>query len=121
MARRVGRYIVWIAGGDDSILQSIPTERARFNALAATLLFTGFVAAASMFSALFNILKWPLASSITFALLWGFAIFSIDRFMVLTFDRRHGTRRILLIMLPQIAISLLLSAVIAASSGGAQR
>ena len=111
MTKRID-FMARLGGADESILASVPAERPRFIGIATSLLATASIASVSMIFALSNALKVSWAVSIPIGLLWGFIILNTDRWLVLSLVPVRSPRRILLIALPRVALSLLISVVI---------
>lgn len=76
------------------------------------MLNTGCLAAFAMFTALGKVLAAPAVALIPIALVWGWMIFSVDRWLITSTHGVHGMNR-LLIFLPRLGLAVLLAFTIA--------
>jgi hypothetical protein len=112
MIRRAGDFMAWLGGGDLTVLEQVPQERARFVQMAGVLLTTAGIAVVSMIFALRDGVKAPLAAAIVLGLLWGLVILNLDRFLVLSMGDTRRRVRLVLITLPRLALAAVLALVI---------
>ena len=109
---RIGDFMVWLGGGNKSILVQVPQERPRFAQMAGVMLTTAGMASLSMIFALRDGVNAPLTAAILFGLVWGVVVLNLDRFLVLSIGSTRDHRRLLLIAVPRLVLALVLSIVI---------
>src|SRR5215510_11631621 len=83
--RHFGNFLTWCAGTVPSILRLYPTEKAKFEGIGGAVLTTGILAFFSGFYAIYTTLAngfYGFIASVLFAVLWGLAIFNLDRYIV---------------------------------------
>ena len=86
-----GDLLIWVSGAQPKLLRErCPTDRAKYLGIGGAILLTAGVAATSMTFALTTALKAPLIVGLAFALLWGLAIMSLDRWLVVSLQRKQG-------------------------------
>ncbi len=86
-----GDLLIWVSGAQPKLLRErCPTDRAKYLGIGGAILLTAGVAATSMTFALTTALKAPLIVGLAFALLWGLAIMSLDRWLVVSLQREQG-------------------------------
>jgi Domain of unknown function (DUF4407) len=105
------RWLRALIGVDESLLDRVWEERARYTCLGAIVLGTAIMAALSMLDALDQILGpvWPVL--ILVALFWGAFICGIDRWLIAS---THGVRsRRWRVFVPRIFLALLFGVIIA--------
>jgi hypothetical protein len=113
LANRLTDTLARIGGADKDILDDAPQDRGRFVQMAGILFTTSGIATLSMSFALHNGVRVPLYAAIVFAVFWGFVIFNIDRFLVLSMgDTRTRGWRLLFLMVPRFVLAALLAAVV---------
>ncbi len=108
----MGDFLIWLSGVSRDVLAQCRTERPKFIGLGAAILVTAGMAAVSLSFALVNALKAPLWAAVTFALLWGLAIMSLDRLFVVSMHRYRNPFFYLVMALPRFAMAVLLGFVI---------
>jgi hypothetical protein len=89
-----------------------PSERLKYAGLGIIVLNTGCLAAFAMFTALHTILPAPSIALLPLALLWGWMIFSIDRWLITSTHGASGGSRVL-IFIPRLILAILLAFTIA--------
>lgn len=114
MTNRLGNSLAFLGGGDREILDLVPRERSRFAAMGAILLTTAGLAAVSFFFALRNGVQLPLIPSVIGCLVWGFIILNLDRFLVVSMGYTRSGSRLILMSLPRLILSAVISLVTAA-------
>jgi Domain of unknown function (DUF4407) len=112
MIKHISDYFVRLGGGDTTVLDAIPLERAQFVQMACVLLITAGFATISMIFALNTGIQVPLPLSIFLSLLWGIIILNLDRFIVLSINATRDRARQSLIALPGVLLAVLLAFVI---------
>jgi hypothetical protein len=109
--RGIGRAFRYVAGVNETILDWVPEERARYTRLGAIVVNTGLLAALSMTVLLRTVDLSPLLV-VPVALIWGFVILSFDGWLVASTHGVLGMAK-LRIFIPRLLISVLMGAVIA--------
>jgi Domain of unknown function (DUF4407) len=107
-----GRWFRMCVGIREDVLDWAPSERPRYTGLGIIVLNTGCLAAFAMFTALGKVLAAPAVALILIALVWGWMIFSVDRWLITSTHGIHGLNR-LLIFLPRLGLAVLLAFTIA--------
>jgi hypothetical protein len=108
----VGSLLIWLSGAQAELLARCPTERAKYLGIGSAILLTAAVAGTSMTFALHTALKAPLPVAIAFAVAWGLAIMSLDRWLVVSLQRQSNPLRYLVLAAPRVLLALLLGFVI---------
>src|SRR5262245_65791790 len=87
LAEYISRLFAWCGGAKVELIRDYPEERTRLATVGATVLFTGLFASASSSYAIHTVFGpgWWVPA---LAVLWGVAIFNIDRLIVMTL---HGS------------------------------
>jgi hypothetical protein len=111
-SRGPGRWFRACAGISEEILDWAPSERARYTGLGVIVFNTGCLAAFAMFTALGKIVAAPPVFLVPVALVWGWMIFSVDRWLITSTHGVHGVSR-LLILIPRLLLAILLAFTIA--------
>ena len=107
-----GRLLRAIAGVDESILDWVPEERARYARLGAIIMNTGLLAGLSLITALSHVVQAPLAAVLVTGLFWAFMVMSFDGWLIASTHGVLGAMKFWF-FLPRIFVSVLLGAVIA--------
>src|SRR5579871_22232 len=110
----VRRWLRGLIGIKEDVLDWVPANRAQYAFFGTIVLNTGLLAAVAMFTALTKIVSAPLALLIPAALLWGWIILSIDRWLIAS---THGVypsnlSRIL-VFAPRLVLAALIALTIA--------
>jgi hypothetical protein len=111
----IGRLFVWLSGADYDILAAQHGRvRARYVGTGTGIVITGMIAGLSMWFALTTALGIPAAAGIPLAACWSLAIMSIDRWLVVSLERRggRGLLRYLVDASPRLALAIVLGFVI---------
>jgi Domain of unknown function (DUF4407) len=108
----MGRLLIWCSGATPKILNRCPTERPKYLGIGAALLITSIFAAISMTFALNTDLGTPIAIAIVFAIAWGLAILSLDRWLIASLQRQQHPWHYLILVLPRLSLAILLGVVI---------
>jgi hypothetical protein len=109
----IGRWMRALVGIQENILDWVPEERARYTGLGIIVLNTGGLAALAMFTALSKIVAAPPLAFVPVALLWGWIILSIDRWLIASTHGVHQARRLPMIFAPRLVLAILLALSIA--------
>jgi len=107
-----GRWFRACAGIKEDVMDWSPAERAKYTGLGIIVLNTGCLAAFAMFTALGKIIAAPAIALIPLALIWGWIIFSVDRWLITSTHGVRGLSRVL-IFLPRLVLAILLAFTIA--------
>jgi hypothetical protein len=107
-----GRRLRAIAGVDESVLDWVPEERARYARLGAIILNTGLLAGLSLITALNHVVQAPLFAVILVGMFWAFMVMSFDGWLIASTHGVIGATKFWF-FLPRIVVSVLLGAVIA--------
>ena len=110
-SRGPGRWLRSLIGIDETLLDRVWEERARYTCLGAIVLGTATMAALSMLDALDQILGpvWPVL--VLVALFWGTFICGIDRWLIASTHGAHSRRW--LVFAPRILLALVFGVIIA--------
>ena len=108
----MGRLLIWISGASPGILKDFPGDRAKYVGIGAAILITSSIAVVSMTFALATALKAPLWAAIPFALGWGLAILSLDRWLVVSLQRQAHWWGYLTLVLPRVLLGVLFGLII---------
>ncbi|HET9218815.1 MAG TPA: DUF4407 domain-containing protein [Terriglobia bacterium] len=112
-------FLWWCAGVVPEVLSKYPTEKAKYEGIGGAVLTTGVLAFFSGFYAIYSTLasgSYGVLISIAFGLLWGLAIFNLDRYIVSSLRKpsdpatrwRQRLRETWLPALPRIGLAVLI-------------
>jgi Domain of unknown function (DUF4407) len=110
-----GRLLVWLSGADyETLAAQHGRVRAKYVGTGAGIAITGLIAGLSMWFALTTALGTPAVVAALLAACWVLVIMSIDRWLVVSLDRREGRGafRYLLSASPRLALAIVLGFVI---------
>ncbi len=99
-------FLWWCAGVAPELLRAYPTEKAKYEGIGGAVLTTGVLAFVSGFYAVFTTLAtgtYRLPVSLAFGLLWGLAIFNLDRYIV------SSLKRAWLPALPRLGLAIVIA------------
>jgi hypothetical protein len=111
----VGNPLIWLSGAQPELLSRCPTDKPKYVGIGSAILLTAGVASTSMTFALTTALRAPLLVALPFALLWGLAIMSLDRWLVVSLQREAGLMglaRYLLLAGVRLALALLIGFIV---------
>lgn len=111
----IQNFFWWCAGVHKDTLKKYPEEYNKYLSIGATIFFTGLFAALAGGYALYFVFSgdsFALLYSTLFGLIWGLAIFNLDRYIVLSIDKTKGTFKQFLQALPRILLAILIGLVI---------
>jgi hypothetical protein len=111
--RGIGRWMRVLCGIREDILDWVPEERPRYTGFGIIVLNTGCFAALAMFTAMNKIVSAPPLAFLPVALLWGWIILSIDRWLIASTHGVHQAWRLPLIFAPRLVLAFLLALSIA--------
>ncbi|WP_238974577.1 DUF4407 domain-containing protein [Pelodictyon luteolum] len=113
---RLQRFF-WIASGTPiEIIEKYPTEHSKYTGIGATIFFTALFAALSGGYALFFVFSGnPLGSlwALLFGVVWGLAIFNLDRYIVSSIKKTSKGLRQFYQASPRLVFAVLIAIVIA--------
>jgi len=108
-------FFWWCVGVHKETLDRFPEEHNKYISIGATIFFTGLFAALAGGYALYFVFSGsPLAVfyALFFGLIWGLAIFNLDRYIVLSIDKSRNGWMQLLQALPRILLAILIGLII---------
>lgn len=109
----VARWLRTLCGIREDILDWVPEERPRYTGFGIIILNTGCFAALAMFTAMNKIVSAPPLAFVPVALLWGWIILSIDRWLIASTHGVLQAKRLPLIFAPRLLLAFLLALSIA--------
>lgn len=109
-------HFFWFCSGAyvDALVKT-PTEQHKYAGIGATIFFTGlFAAIAGAYAMYFVFNGSPLAwlTAILFGIIWGVAIFNMDRYIVSTINKKNTVFKQLLQASPRLLLAVLIGVVI---------
>lgn len=111
----ISRFFWFCSGAHLSTLEKHPTEHNKYIGIGATIFFTGLFAALSGGYAMYFVFKGDPGASIfavLFGVIWGLAIFNMDRYIVSSINKSSGTSRQILQATPRILLAIMIGIVI---------
>jgi Domain of unknown function (DUF4407) len=111
-SRGVGRWLRSLIGIREDVLDWLPANRPHYTLFGMIVLNTGIMAAAAMFTALTKIVSARGLALVPGALLWGWIILSIDRWLIASTHGVHHGRRFW-IFAPRLVLAVLIALTIA--------
>ena len=108
-------FFWWCAGVHKETLNKYPEEHNKYISIGATIFFTGLFAALAGGYALYFVFSgndYAVLYALIFGLIWGLAIFNLDRYIVLSIDKTKGTWKQILQALPRVLLAILIGLVI---------
>lgn len=112
---KLNRFFWFCSGAHLSTLEKYPTEHNKYTGIGATIFFTGLFAALSGGYAIYFVFKGDTLAvifALIFGLLWGAAIFNMDRYIVSSINKSAGTAKQLLQATPRILLAIMIGIVI---------
>jgi len=112
---RISRFLWFCSGAHIDTLEKHPTDHNKYIGIGATIFFTGLFAALSGGYAMFFVFKggdFAWLFSIFFGLIWGLAIFNMDRYIVGSLDKNASANKQLLQATPRILLAIMIGIVI---------
>lgn len=109
------RFFWFCSGVHQSTLQKHPTEHNKYVGIGATIFFTGLFAALSGGYAMYFVFKGDTAAvffSVFFGLLWGLAIFNMDRYIVASINKNSSSGKQIAQATPRILLAIMIGMVI---------
>jgi hypothetical protein len=109
------RFFWFCSGVHQDTLQKHPTEHTKYVGIGATIFFTGLFAALSGGYAMYFVFKGDTAAvffSVFFGLLWGLAIFNMDRYIVSSINKNSSSGKQIAQATPRILLAIMIGMVI---------
>lgn len=114
--KRIDSFFWFCSGVHCDTLKAIPTEQAKYAGIGGSVFFTALFAAISGSYALYTVFSGTQASlfiALTFGVIWGLAIFNMDRYVLSTINKNaHGYKQ-LLVGVPRILLAVVIGIVVA--------
>jgi len=107
-----GRWFRACAGIKEDVMDWVPSNRAKYGGLGIIVFNTGCLAAFAMFTALSKIVVAPAVALVPVALIWGWMIFSIDRWLITSTHGMRGANRVF-VFIPRLVLAILIAFTIA--------
>jgi glycerol-3-phosphate acyltransferase PlsY len=111
----ISRFFWFCSGVHQATLDKHPTEHNKYIGIGATIFFTGLFAALSGGYAMYFVFKGgdgAIWFALFFGLLWGLAIFNMDRYIVSSIDKNASSRKQILQATPRILLAIMIGMVI---------
>jgi len=109
----ISRFFIWCSGASIEILKKCPqTETSKFTAIGASIFMTAIFSFVSFTYAANEIFR-NIILSVVIGLFWGFIIFNLDRFMVMSMTKTERFSKDMMIALPRVVLSCIIAIVIA--------
>lgn len=108
-------FFWWCAGVHKETLDRFPEEQNKYISIGATIFFTGLFASIAGGYALYFVFSgspFALFYALLFGIIWGLAIFNLDRYIVLSIDKSRNGWMQLLQALPRILLAILIGLII---------
>ncbi len=113
--KKLTRFFWFCSGVHQETLKKYPAEHNKYVGIGATIFFTGLFAALSGGYAMYFVFSGSLLAipyALVFGLIWGLAIFNLDRYIVSTLNKNQPAWRQLLQATPRILLAILIGIVI---------
>src|ERR1700760_4646033 len=113
--RKVTRFFWFCSGAHVDTLKKYPIEHNKFVGIGATIFFTALFASLSGGYAMYFVFKgspFAVGFAILFGMLWGLAIFNMDRYIVSSINKEGTTNQQILQATPRILLAIMIGIVI---------
>ncbi|MEH6304770.1 DUF4407 domain-containing protein [Olivibacter sp. CPCC 100613] len=113
--RKINRFFWFCSGAHIPTLLKTPSEHNKYVGIGATIFFTGLFAAIAGSYALYFVFSgnaYALLASISFGIVWGMAIFNMDRYIVASIDKAVTPFKQFLQAAPRLFLAILVGVVI---------
>jgi hypothetical protein len=113
--KKVTRFFWFCSGAHIGTLKKYPLEHNKYVGIGATIFFTALFASLSGGYAMYFVFAGnPLAPvfAVLFGLIWGTAIFNMDRYIVSSIDKQGSTNQQILQASPRILLAIMIGVVI---------
>lgn len=111
----LSRFFWFCSGIHQPTLEKHPTEHNKYVGIGATIFFTGLFAALSGGYAMYFVFKGDTAAvlfAIFFGILWGLAIFNMDRYIVSSINKNSSSTKQIFQATPRILLAIMIGMVI---------
>ncbi|WP_316790037.1 DUF4407 domain-containing protein [Pedobacter frigoris] len=111
----ISRFFWFCSGAHISTLEKHPTEHNKYIGIGATIFFTGLFAALSGGYAMYFVFKGDATAvifAVLFGLIWGLAIFNMDRYIVSSINKSASTTKQVWQATPRILLAIMIGIVI---------
>lgn len=111
----VKKFFWWCAGVHSKTLKKFPEEHSKYFSIGATIFFTGLFAAIAGGYALYFVFSgnsFAFLYALLFGIIWGLAIFNMDRYIVLSIDKSKSGYKQFFQALPRIILAVIIGVVI---------
>jgi hypothetical protein len=111
----ISRFFWFCSGAHISTLEKHPTEHNKYIGIGATIFFTGLFAALSGGYAMYFVFKGDSGAvlfALFFGLIWGLAIFNMDRYIVSSINKSASVNKQILQATPRILLAIMIGIVI---------
>jgi hypothetical protein len=105
-------FLIWLSGARTDLLARSPGDKAKYEGVGATILFTATLAGVSMIFALNTALSVFLALAILAGVAWAMGIMQLDRWLVVSIQRRDKAWQNLYMAVPRLMLAVLFGVVI---------
>jgi len=113
--KKVTRFFWFCSGAHIGTLKKYPIEHNKYVGIGATIFFTALFAALSGGYAMFFVFAgnaFAVVFAVIFGLIWGTAIFNMDRYIVSSIDKQGSTNQQILQASPRILLAIMIGIVI---------
>ena len=113
--KKVTRFFWFCSGAHIGTLKKYPIEHNKYVGIGATIFFTALFASLSGGYAMYFVFSgnpFAVIFAILFGLLWGTAIFNMDRYIVSSIDKQGSTNQQILQASPRILLAIMIGVVI---------
>lgn len=113
--KSISKFFWFCAGAHIPTLEKYPTEHNKYIGIGATIFFTGLFAALSGGYAMYFVFKGDAGAvffALFFGLLWGLAIFNMDRYIVSSINKSASTSKQIWQATPRILLAIMIGMVI---------
>lgn len=111
----LSRFFWFCSGAHITTLEKHPTEHNKYIGIGATIFFTGLFAALSGGYAMYFVFKGDVGAvlfALFFGIIWGLAIFNMDRYIVSSMNKSATVNKQLLQATPRILLAIMIGIVI---------
>ena len=108
-------FFWWCAGTHKQTLEKYPEQHSKYVSIGATIFFTGLFASLAGGYALYFVFSgndYAILYAVLFGIIWGLAIFNMDRYIVLSIDKNKSGFKQFAQALPRILLAILIGVVI---------
>lgn len=107
----ISNFFLWCAGVSTRVIYPIDIDHNKYVALGILVFLTGVLASLAGGVAVYFVVS-DRQLAIAFGIFWGFVVFSIDRFIIMTVKKQGDPMREFFQILPRIVLSVLISLII---------